>query len=77
VFRKRAVTIHLVSSSGTRGLAGAAELERRKPKALLINASRGPIVEGQALISVLKNKQIARAAIRRKEPLTSNYAQNL
>jgi phosphoglycerate dehydrogenase-like enzyme len=34
-----------------------------KPTARLINASRGPIVEEQALISVLKNKQIAGAAI--------------
>ena len=34
-----------------------------KPTAWLINASRGPIVEEQALISVLKNKQIAGAAI--------------
>ena len=34
-----------------------------KATALLINASRGPIVEEQALISVLKNKQIAGAAI--------------
>jgi phosphoglycerate dehydrogenase-like enzyme len=57
------LTIHLVLSSRTRALVGAAELERMKPTALLINASRGPIVEEQALISVLSNKQIAGAAI--------------
>src|SRR5258708_25088220 len=57
------LTIHLALSSRTRGLVGAAELERMKPTALLINASRGPIVEEQALISVLRNKQIADAAI--------------
>src|ERR1700730_11027083 len=57
------LTIHLVLSSRTRGLVGAAELERMKPTARLINASRGPIVEEQALISVLKNKRIAGAAI--------------
>ena len=34
-----------------------------KPTSRLVNASRGPIVEEQALISVLKNKQIAGAAI--------------
>jgi phosphoglycerate dehydrogenase-like enzyme len=34
-----------------------------KPTARLINTSRGPIVEEQALISVLKNKQIAGVAI--------------
>ncbi len=57
------VTIHVVLSNRTRGLVGAPELERMKPTARLINASRGPIVEEQALISVLKNKQIAGAAI--------------
>src|ERR1700683_2730910 len=57
------LTIHLVLSSRTRGLVGAGELERMKPTARLINASRGPILEEQALISVLKNKQIAGAAI--------------
>ena len=57
------LTIHLVLSSRTRGLVGAAELARMKPTARLINASRGPIVEEQALISVKKNKQIAGAAI--------------
>jgi phosphoglycerate dehydrogenase-like enzyme len=34
-----------------------------KPTARLINASRGPIVDEQALISALKNRQIAGAAI--------------
>jgi len=57
------LTIHVVFSSRTRGLIGAAELARMKPTARLINTSRGPIVEEQALISVLKNKQIAGAAI--------------
>jgi phosphoglycerate dehydrogenase-like enzyme len=57
------LTIHVVLSSRTRGLIGAAELARMKPTARLINTSRGPIVEEQALIGVLKNKQIAGAAI--------------
>jgi phosphoglycerate dehydrogenase-like enzyme len=57
------LTIHLVLSSRTRGLVGAAELAQMKPTALLINASRGPIVDEQALISALKNRQIAGAAV--------------
>src|SRR6202158_1289595 len=57
------LTIHLVLSSRTRGLVGAAELERMNPTARLINASRVPSVEEQALISALKNKQIAGAAV--------------
>jgi phosphoglycerate dehydrogenase-like enzyme len=57
------LTIHVVLSSRTQGLVGAAELQRMKPTARLINASRGPIVDEQALISALKTKQIAGAAI--------------
>jgi phosphoglycerate dehydrogenase-like enzyme len=57
------LTIHLVLSSRTRGLIAAADLERMKPTAWLINTSRGAIVEEHDLISVLKNNQIAGAAI--------------
>ena len=57
------LTIHVVLSNRTRGLVGAAELARMKPTARLVNTSRGPIVDEQALISVLENKQIAGAAI--------------
>jgi phosphoglycerate dehydrogenase-like enzyme len=57
------LTIHLVLSSRTRGLIGAEELEKMKPTAWLINASRGPIVEEQALITALQNKRLAGAAI--------------
>jgi phosphoglycerate dehydrogenase-like enzyme len=57
------LTIHLVLSSRTRGLVGAAELARMKPTARLINTSRGPIVDEQALISVLEKRQIGGAAI--------------
>src|SRR6478736_2285886 len=57
------VTIHLILSERARGLVGAAELARMKPTARLINTSRGPIVDEQALISAVRNKQIAGAAI--------------
>jgi phosphoglycerate dehydrogenase-like enzyme len=69
------LTIHMVLSGRTRGLVGAAELERMKPTAWLINASRGPIVDEQALVRVLKNNQIAGAAIDvfDVEPLPPNH----
>jgi phosphoglycerate dehydrogenase-like enzyme len=57
------LTIHLVLSNRTRGLVGAAELGRMKPTARLINTSRGPIVDEQALISALQRRQIAGAAV--------------
>src|SRR5882762_5194448 len=57
------LTIHLVLSGRTRGLVGAAELAKMKPTARLINTSRGPIVDEQALSGAVRNKQIAGAAI--------------
>ena len=57
------LTIHVVLSNRTRGLVGTAELERMKPTARLINASRGAIVDEPALIRVLTNRRIAGAAI--------------
>ena len=73
--RSDILTIHLVLSSRTRGLVGAAELEKMKPTAWLINASRGPIVEEQALITALQNKRLAGAAIDvfDIEPLPSSH----
>jgi phosphoglycerate dehydrogenase-like enzyme len=70
------LTIHLVLSRRTRGLVGAAELGKMKPTARLINASRGPIVDEQALISALKNRQIAGAAVDvfDIEPLPASHA---
>src|SRR6202163_1203731 len=57
------LTIHLVLSGRTRSLVGAAELARMKPTARLINPLRGALVDEQALIGALRNKQIAGAAI--------------
>jgi phosphoglycerate dehydrogenase-like enzyme len=57
------VTIHLVLSRRTVNLVGAAELALMKPTARLINTSRGPIVDEQALIEVLRSHAIAGAAI--------------
>jgi phosphoglycerate dehydrogenase-like enzyme len=69
------LTIHLVLSGRTRGLVGAAELARMKPTARLINTSRGPIVDEQALIGALRDKQIASAAIDvfETEPLPASH----
>src|SRR3954468_20479929 len=47
------VTIHLQLSDRTRGLIGTAEFELMKPSAILVNTSRGPIVEERALIQAL------------------------
>src|SRR4029077_6892786 len=55
------LTLRLVLRGRTRCLVGAAGLGLMKPMARLINASRGPIVDEQALIRAVRNKQIAGA----------------
>ena len=57
------VTIHLVLSDRTRGLIGRAELARMKKGAILVNTSRGPIVDEQALIEALKSRRLAAAGL--------------
>jgi phosphoglycerate dehydrogenase-like enzyme len=47
------VTLHLVLSDRTRGLLGERELAAMKPSALLVNTSRGPIIDQQALVAAL------------------------
>src|SRR5580704_16479835 len=57
------VTIHLVLSQRTIGIIGAAELELMKPTAYLINTSRAPLITEGALVTALKNRMIAGAAV--------------
>jgi phosphoglycerate dehydrogenase-like enzyme len=61
--RADVLTIHLVLSERTRGLVGAAELGLMKPTALLINTSRGPIVDETALIEALRSRRLAGAGL--------------
>jgi phosphoglycerate dehydrogenase-like enzyme len=61
--RSDIVTIHLVLSERTRGLLGARELALMKPTSYLVNTSRGPIVDEQALVTALQKKTIAGAAL--------------
>ena len=57
------LSIHLVLSPRSRGLIGARELGLMKPTAYLINTSRGPIVDEQALVQALQNGTIAGAGL--------------
>jgi phosphoglycerate dehydrogenase-like enzyme len=61
--RSDVLTIHLRLSQRTTGLVGAAELATMKPTALLVNTSRGPIVDEPALIEALRSRAIGGAAL--------------
>ncbi|MGA9151820.1 MAG: D-2-hydroxyacid dehydrogenase family protein [Candidatus Nitrosopolaris sp.] len=70
------ISIHVILSERTRGLVGDSELRLMKPSALLVNISRGPIVDEAALITALREKRIAGAAIDvfEQEPLPQEHA---
>ena len=61
--RSDVVSIHLVLSTRTRGLLGAADLRRMKSTAYLINTSRAPIVDRDALLQALREGWIAGAGL--------------
>src|SRR3954451_15406172 len=69
------VTIHLLVSKRTRGLIGADDLALMKHTAVLINTSRGPIVEQQALLDALHEDRIGGAGLDvfDQEPLPRNH----
>jgi glyoxylate reductase len=57
------VSLHTVLTEETRHLINAERLKLMKPTAYLINTSRGPVIDEKALVEVLKNKEIAGAAL--------------
>ena len=76
LFRQADVlTIHLILSKRTTGLVGASEIGLMKPTSILINASRGSIVDERALIRALESRAIAGAAVDvfDQEPLPASH----
>lgn len=57
------VSIHLKLGERTRGLLGREDLRKMKPTACLVNTSRGPIVEEEALLDALRNGAIRGAGL--------------
>lgn len=57
------VSLHLKYSARSAGYIGRPELDLMKPSALLVNTSRGPIVDEVALIEALESGSIAGAGL--------------
>ncbi len=69
------ITLHVSLNSETRGLIGPAQLARMKRTAVLINTSRGPVVDPKALYVALREGKIAAAAldVTDPEPLPADH----
>jgi phosphoglycerate dehydrogenase-like enzyme len=72
--RSDAVSIHLVLSPRSQGLIGASDIARMKIGAILINTSRGPIVDEAALIEAVQSRRIIAALdVYDREPLPVSH----
>jgi phosphoglycerate dehydrogenase-like enzyme len=73
--RSDVLSVHLVLSARSRGLVGAREIGLMKKSAVLVNTSRGPIVDTDAMIAALKEGRLAYAGVDvyDKEPLAIDH----
>jgi phosphoglycerate dehydrogenase-like enzyme len=68
------VSLHMVLAPGTIGLIGARELGLMRPGAILVNTSRGPLVEEGALLAALAARRIVAALdVYDREPLPADH----
>ncbi len=69
------LSIHMVLSQRSRGIVGASELAMMKPTSILVNTSRGPIVDEGALVDALRRHVISCAAVDvyETEPLPADH----
>jgi phosphoglycerate dehydrogenase-like enzyme len=69
-----AISIHMVLSDRSRGLVGAADIARMKRGAILVNTSRGPIVDEAAMLEALHaGKIVAALDVYDREPLAVDH----
>jgi len=69
------ITLHTNLTPETFHLIGAKQFEKMKKTAILINTSRGPIVDNMALYEALKSGKIAYAGldVTEPEPIPANH----
>ena len=61
--RSDILTIHTALTESTRGMINEEAFSKMKTSAIIINTSRGPVIDEKALIKALKEKQIMGAAL--------------
>jgi phosphoglycerate dehydrogenase-like enzyme len=73
--RSDILSIHLVLSPRSRGLVGRAEIALMKREAILVNTSRGPIVDSAAVLEALNAGRLGYAAfdVYDREPLPADH----
>lgn len=68
------ISVHLVLSDRSRGIVGEQDLARMKPGAVIINTSRGPLIDEAALIKALEAGRIgAGLDVYDHEPLPADH----
>jgi phosphoglycerate dehydrogenase-like enzyme len=68
------ISVHMILSPRTRGLIGAEDIARMKQGAILINTSRGPLIDEAALVEAVEaGKIIAALDVYDKEPLPPDH----
>jgi len=69
------ISLHVSLTEETEGLIDAEKLALMKPSAVLVNTSRGPVVDAEALHQALREGQIAGAAldVTDPEPLPADH----
>lgn len=69
------VTLHVSGGEGNRNLISGAEFDRMKPHAVLVNVSRGGVVDEEALDRTLQAGKLSRAVmdVQSKEPPEEDY----
>ncbi|HBE68807.1 MAG TPA: D-glycerate dehydrogenase [Planctomycetaceae bacterium] len=61
--RSDVISVHVPLTGGTRHLLGARELAQMRSHAILINTARGEVIDQDALIAALENRQIFGAGL--------------
>jgi D-3-phosphoglycerate dehydrogenase len=69
------ISLHLVLSDRTRGIIGKNDIAMMKPSAILVNVSRGPLIDEKAMIDALKAGRLGHAAldVYDREPLPADH----